>query len=96
MAEQDTQQQPAQRIRIDDRGVNVESSDYWLITGTPEEVMIRFGNTKHNVGGPIKITNKINISYYTAKRLLAAMVQTVKRYEEALGAMDIGAKGQMH
>jgi hypothetical protein len=85
-------QRPAQRIQIDDRGVNVESSDYWLITGTPEEVVFRFGNTKHNVGGPIKITSKVNMNYYTAKRLLGAMAQTIKRYEEALGAIDVGAE----
>jgi len=90
MADQEAQR-PTQRIQIDDRGVNVESSDYWLITGTPEEVVFRFGNTKHNVGGPIKITNKVNVSYFTAKRLLAATAQTLKRYEEALAALDTGA-----
>lgn len=88
MADQGTQR-PAPRIQIDDRGVNTESSDYWLITGTPEEVVFRFGNTKHNIGGPIKITSKVNMSYYTAKRLLAALAQTVKRYEEALGAINV-------
>ncbi len=91
MADQEAQR-PTQRIQIDDRGVNVESSDYWLITGTPEEVVFRFGNTKHNVGGPIKITNRVNVSYYTAKRLLGAMAQTLKRYEEALVAIDTGAE----
>ena len=91
MADQETQK-PVPRLQIDDRGVNVESSDYWLITGTPEEVVFRFGNTKHNVGGPIKITNKVNVSYYTAKRLLAAMAQTIKRYEEALKNMDVGTE----
>ncbi|OGP62948.1 MAG: hypothetical protein A2V65_07155 [Deltaproteobacteria bacterium RBG_13_49_15] len=89
MADQEAQK-PTQKIQIDDRGVNVESSDYWLITGTPEEAVFRFGNTKHNVGGPVKITNKVGISYYTAKRLLAALAQTIKRYEEALGAINTG------
>ena len=88
MADQETRR-PAQRIQVDDRGVNTEPSDYWLITGTPEEVVFRFGNTKHNIGGPIKITSKINMSYFTAKRLLGALAQTVKRYEEALGAIDV-------
>jgi len=92
MAEKEEQQQKGVRIQIDDRGVNVESSDYWLITGTPEEVLLRFGNTKHNVGGPIKITDKVSISYYTAKRLLAAMIQTIKKYEEALGSIDVEAE----
>lgn len=87
MADQETQR-PTQRIQIDDRGVKVETSDYWLITGTPEEVVFRFGNTKHNVGGPIKITNKVTMTYYTAKRLLFALSQTLQRYEEALKSLD--------
>ncbi|MEM3112526.1 MAG: DUF3467 domain-containing protein [Candidatus Methanomethylicaceae archaeon] len=90
MADQETQR-PVQRIRIDDRGIKVETSDYWLITGTPEEVVFRFGNTKHNVGGPIKITNKVTMTYYTAKRLLAALAQTIQRYEEALKSIDTQA-----
>jgi hypothetical protein len=89
MADEETQR-PAQRIQIDDRGINVESSDYWLITGTPEEMIFRFGNAKQSGGGPIKITNKVNVSFYTAKRLLAALAQTIKRYEEALGSIDVG------
>lgn len=95
MADQEAKK-PTQRIQIDDRGVNVETSDYWLISGTPEEVMFRFGNTKHNVGGPIKITNKVSVSYFTAKRLLAAMAQTVKKYEEALGSIDVGAADKIN
>jgi len=88
MADQEAQR-PTQRIRIDDRGVITEYSDYWLITGTPEEVLFRFGNTKHNIGGPIKITSKVNMNYFTAKRLLSALAQTIKRYEEALGRIDV-------
>jgi len=89
MADQEAQR-PAPKIQIDDRGVSVESSDYWLITGTPEEMIFRFGNTKQSSGGPIKITSKVSVSYYTAKRLLAALAQTIKRYEEALGSIDVG------
>jgi hypothetical protein len=89
MADQEARR-PAQRIQVDDRGVNVESSDYWLITGTPEEVVFRFGNTKHNLAGPVKITHKVNVNYYTAKRLLAALAQTIKMYEDALKSMDTG------
>lgn len=88
MAEQQGQKQ-AQRIKIDDRGVDVTSSDYWLVSGTPEEVVLRFGSAKQNPGGPVKIANKVGLSYATAKRLLAALAQTVAQYEKQLGAMTI-------
>ena len=89
MADQEAQK-AVPRIQVDDRGVNTESSDYWLITGTPEEMVFRFGNAKQSGGGPVKITSKVSISYFTAKRLLAALAQTIKRYEEALGSIDVG------
>ena len=89
MADQEGRR-PVQRIQVDDRGVKVESSDYWLITGTPEEVVFRFGDTKRNPGGPIKITHKVNVNYFTAKRLFAALAQTIKMYEDALKSMDVG------
>ena len=88
-------QQAARRIQVDDRGVNVEQSDYWHMSGTPEEVVIRFGNTKlSEAGGPVKVTHRMAISYFTAKRLRAALAQTLKRYEDALSSMDVQSKGQ--
>jgi len=89
MADQETQA-PVPRIQVDDRGVEVESSDYWLISGTPEEVVFRFGSTKQSAAGdPIKITQRVSVNYYTAKRLLLALAQTIKRYEEALGSINV-------
>jgi hypothetical protein len=82
-------QQAARRIQVDDRGVDLETSDYWHMSGTPEEVVIRFGNTKESQqGGPVKVTHRMAVSYFTAKRLVAALAQTIKRYEEALSSMD--------
>ena len=81
--------QEARRIQVDDRGIAVEASDYWQMSGTPEEVVIRFGNAKESPqGGPVKVTHRMALSYYTAKRLLSALAQTVKRYEDALSTMD--------
>jgi hypothetical protein len=85
-------QQPApqtRRIAIDDRGVSTESCDYWLINSTPEEVILRLGNTKANPQGPVKVNHRIAMSYYTAKRLLNALYQTVQTYEKALGALNV-------
>ena len=88
-------QQAARRIQVDDRGVDVEQSDYWHMSGTPEEVVIRFGNTKvSEQGGPVKITHRMALSYYTAKRLRAALAQTIQRYEDALSSMDVQSKAE--
>lgn len=88
-------QQAARRIQVDDRGVDVEESDYWHMSGTPEEVVIRFGNTKlSEKGGPVKVTHRMAVSYYTAKRLLAALAQTIQRYEEALSSMNVQSGGK--
>jgi hypothetical protein len=82
-------QQATRKIQVDDQGVEVESSDYWHMSGTPEEVIIRFGSTKiSEKGGPLKVTHRMALSYFTAKRLVSALAQTVKRYEDALSSMD--------
>ena len=86
---QEQQAPQTRRIAIDDRGVNTESCDYWLINSTPEEIILRMGSTKANPQGPVKITHRIAMSYYTAKRLLNALYQTVQNYEKALGAMNV-------
>ena len=88
----DAQSRPP-RIAIDDRGVEAESCDYWLLNSTPEEVILRLGSTKTNPQGPIKVNRRIALSYFTAKRLLAAMYQTVQNYEKALGALNIEPTG---
>jgi hypothetical protein len=82
-------QQAARKIQVDDRGVDLEASDYWHMSGTPEEVVIRFGSTKQSQqGGPVKVTHRMAVSYFTAKRLVSALGQTIKRYEDALNSMD--------
>jgi len=88
-------QQAARKIQVDDRGVEVETCDYWHMSGTPEEIVIRLGNTKlSKQGEPVKVTQRMALSYFTAKRLRSALAQTLKRYEEALNAMDAKAAGQ--
>ena len=83
-------QQAARKIQVDDRGVEVESCDYWHMSGTPEEVVIRFGSTKlSDKGGPVKVTHRLALSYFTTKRLVSALAQTIKRYEDALSSMDV-------
>ncbi len=90
-AEARQEKQPA-RITLDDRGVSLESSDFWTLNSTPEEVIIRFGNARSQGSDPVKISHKIVMNYYNAKRLLAALSQTVKGYEQALESMDIEPK----
>lgn len=85
---QQAERQPI-RLTLDDRGVSTQSSDFWLISSTPEEVIVSFSNHKGQGNGPIKITHKIVMNYYNAKRLLAALNQTVKGYEQALESMNI-------
>ena len=84
------QQQAPGRLQIDETGIGVENCDYWLISGTPEEVIVRFGDTRASAAGePIKITHKIILNYYTAKRLRDALSQTMVKYDEALGSMKV-------
>ena len=83
------------RIAIDDRGVATESCDYWLMNSTPEEIVLRLGSTKANPQGPVKITHRVALNYYSAKRLLSALYQTIQNYEKALDTLNVEPTAEM-
>lgn len=68
-----------------------------VLTTTPEEVVLNFGinvtpmtqDRKVN----IEITDRIIMSYASAKRLAITLGNVVKRYEEQKGVIDVGNQG---
>ncbi len=79
------------RLDVDDAGVLATYTNFCRVTGTPEEVLIDFGLNAHPFGQapePIKVTQRIVLNYYTAKRMLAALQLTVQRHEAAFGVLE--------
>jgi hypothetical protein len=67
-----------------------------VLTTTPEEVVLNFGinvtpmtqDRKVNV----EITDRIIMTYASAKRLAITLGNVVKRYEEKVGVIDVGSQ----
>ncbi len=88
-SEKDAAQQP--HIPITDAKAIACYANFCRVTGTPEELMIDFGLNKQPMGvptGPIEITQRIVLNFYTAKRLWAALGMSLQRHEQAFGVLE--------
>src|SRR5262249_61902901 len=60
-------------------------------TITPEELILDFGlNTQMgpNPNVPVKLTHRVVMNFYTAKRLLNFLHWTINRYESQFGVLE--------
>ena len=86
---------PAQappQIAVDTTGMHSTYVNWYRVTGTPEELILDFGlNPEHGQvpTQPIKLTERLVLSFYTAKRLLAHLQFAVARHESLFGAIEL-------
>jgi hypothetical protein len=83
--------QAAPQLQVDETGVQSLYSNFCRVTGTPEELIVDFGLNSQPMGipdKPIKITQRIIVNYWTAKRMLAALQMSIARHEQAFGVLE--------
>jgi len=83
--------QQAPQLQVDESAAISLYSNFCRVTGTPEELIIDFGLNSQPMGvpdKPIKITQRIIVNYFTAKRMLAALQMSVQRHEAAFGVLE--------
>jgi len=88
-----TPQQPAprQQIQVNDTNVIASYANFCRVTGTPEELIIDFGLNPQPFGiptEPVVVGQRIVTNFYTAKRMLQALMLTVQRHEAAFGVLE--------
>ena len=86
------QAQPVQ-IPVDVEHMVLTYANFFRVTGTPEELVLDFGlNTQQltPAGTPeaVRLSQRLVMSFYTAKRLLAALQWAVGRYEGNFGVLE--------
>ena len=93
------QQQILQRLaNLQDRGVAGSYANFVRVTGSPEEVVLDFclvPNPAERSDEKIEIQNRVVLGYYGAKRLLAALHQTVARHEQRFGAIELDVRKRL-
>jgi hypothetical protein len=86
------QAQPQQaQIQVDDSKAVPMYTNFCRVTGTPEEVIIDLGLNPQPFGVPtvpIAITQRIVTNFFTAKRMLQALMITIQRHEATFGVIE--------
>lgn len=93
------QPQPVQ-IPVDSEGMISTYANFFRVTGTPEEIVLDFGLNTQQVtpaGTPeaVKLTQRLTMSFFTAKRLLNALQWAVSRYESNFGILETDFQKRM-
>jgi hypothetical protein len=84
-------QQPPQ-FSVDTSALSTAYANFCRVTGTPEELVLDFGLNTQMVPTPseaIKLTHRLVVNYYTAKRLLGALHMAVQQHENVYGVLEI-------
>ena len=94
------QAQPQQaQIQVDDSKAVPMYTNFCRVTGTPEELIIDFGLNPQPFGVPtvpIAITQRIVTNFFTAKRMLQALMMTIQRHEATFGVIETVVQRRVH
>lgn len=94
-------QAPAQALRdfpVDLSQISTVYANFARVTGTPEELILDFGLNTQVVPNPteaVKITHRLVVNYFTAKRLLHALNHAVRQHEQMYGMLEIDIQKRM-
>jgi hypothetical protein len=82
----------APQFTVDATGLSSIYTNWYRVTGTPEELVIDFG-LNPQMGQvptePIKLSTRLVMNFYTAKRLLNALQFAVQRHESFFGVVEV-------
>jgi len=86
------------KITLDDKEVQTTYANFCRVTGTPEEVLIDVAlnpNPFSRRDQSVKIDNRLVLNHFTAKRLLAALQQTIMRHEQNFGVIELNVQRRL-
>ncbi len=79
------------RIEIDDSGVEAIYANMCRVSSTPEEVILDLALNPNPVGQPpekIRVSQRVILNHYTAKRLVSLLASAVQRHEQTFGPLE--------
>src|SRR5437868_1703387 len=92
------QPQAAPQFTVDTTAMSAAYANFCRVTGTPEELVLDFGlNTQMTPqpSEPVKLTHRLVMNYFTAKRLLGALHMAVQQHENAYGVLETDIQKRM-
>lgn len=86
------QAQPLRDFVVDASNMSTHYANFARVTGTPEELILDFGLNTQMVPSPtepVKLTHRLVLNFYTAKRLLLALNAAIQQHERVYGVLEI-------
>lgn len=91
-------QQPPQ-IPTDATGISTVYTNYCRANFTPEELVLDFGLNPNMLPSPtaepVKLSHRIVMNFYTAKRLQLLLAQIVQHHENTFGVVEPDVQKRM-
>jgi len=87
-----TPQEQANQIPTDYSSLSSVYTNFCRVNVTPEELVLDFGLNPDVSPSPkeaVKLTHRVVMNFFTAKRLLLALNNVVVQHENAYGAMEL-------
>jgi len=84
-------QQPPQ-FPTDYSQLSTVYTNFCRVSVTPEELVLDFGlNTQMNPNPqePVKLSHRVVMNFYTAKRLMNALYQVIQAHENQFGSLEL-------
>ena len=84
-----------QELVVDDAEANAGYANFCRVSSTPEELILDLGlnPTPYATGKvDVKVTQRIILNHYTAKRLWQALSMALQRHEQAFGVLEIDVR----
>ncbi|MEO2033998.1 MAG: DUF3467 domain-containing protein [Planctomycetaceae bacterium] len=97
MSEQQENQPPAQQpaptqeIAVNDTDVQAVYANFCRVVSTPEELILDLGlNPNPYATGTVnvKVSQRVIMNYYSAKRMLSALATALGRHEQTFGTLE--------
>ena len=82
----------APQFTMDTSELSTVYTNFCHVTFTPEELILDFGlnsQTPPTPNQPIKVTHRVVMNFYTAKRLMNGLHFAVSRFESLFGPMEL-------
>ena len=86
------------KITLDESSLEASYSNFCRVTGTPEEVIIDFALNPTPFARQdqtVKVDKRLVLNHYTAKRLFAALQQTILRHEQNFGVIELNVQRRL-
>jgi hypothetical protein len=87
------------RLELDDSDTQALYANLCRVSSTPEEVILDLAlNPNPTSNAPVqrlKVTQRVILNHFTAKRLAALLTATVQRHEQAFGRLETDVRKRL-